>query len=123
MGDVVTIIFSLVALVCGIVTLYWILRLKQEIPEDYQGSYLTSALIAISFLVSFPLWNLFVDIFDFATNLVKQVSYLFFSMGYFGVLLVAHASVKGVEHMKGKVKVLGKEVKKRKALESWVKNK
>ncbi|RME54333.1 hypothetical protein D6777_04205 [Candidatus Woesearchaeota archaeon] len=123
MADTVAVIFSLVALVCGVITLYWILRLKHELPMQMQGNYLTSALVAISFLVSFPLWNLFVDMFDFASQLVKQVSYLFFSLGYFGVLLVAHASVKGVEGMKGKVKTLNKEVKKRKSIESWLNRK
>ncbi len=119
MVDAVTIAFSSVALICGMITLYWILRLRRELPIGQHGTYVTSALIAISFLVSFPLWNIFIDVFSFASQTVRQISYLFFSAGYFGVLLVAHASVKGVVEMKSKVKTLDYEARKRKKMERW----
>lgn len=123
MAETISVIFSIVALICGLITLYWLMRLKKELPMETHGTYITSALIAISFLVSFPLWNLFLGMFTTATDLVRQVSYLFFSAGYFGVLLVAHMSVKSVVQLKGKVKTLDSAVKRRKKIDKWAKEK
>ena len=109
--DIITILFSIIALICGFLTLFWMLKLKNQVEQGMSKTYLISAVIAVSFLFSFPLWNLFVDVFDFVTPVIRKVSYLFFSAGYFGVLLVSYLAVSEVKGMRDYLESLNKEVR------------
>ena|SRR3989338_7282596 len=102
MADIITITFSLVSLICGIISSFWLFKLKDFISEKH-ATYVLSALIATSFLISFPLWTLFSEFFTFSAT-IKRVSYLLFSVGYFGVLIISYLSVENIGDLKDKIR-------------------
>ncbi|MFH1637878.1 MAG: hypothetical protein ABIB71_05620 [Candidatus Woesearchaeota archaeon] len=119
--DIITVIFSLTALVCGLVSIFWILKLQQVLGDKVERKYTSSAIIAIGFLFSYPLWSLFIDVFDFVSPNVKKISYLFFSAGYVGVLMVSHMALSGVEKYEERLKTIKKEKSRLERTRKWLK--
>lgn len=119
--DLITIIFSLTALVCGLVSIFWILKLQHILGDKVEKKYTSSAIIAIGFLFSYPLWSLFTDVFNFISPNVKTISYLFFSAGYVGVLMVSHMAISGVEKYEEHLKAVKKEKSRLERTRTWLK--
>lgn len=118
--DIITIIFSLTALICGLVSIYWILKLQHILGEKVEKKYTSSAIIAIGFLFSYPLWSIFTDVFDFVSPGVKKISYLFFSAGYVGVLMISHMAVSGIEKYEESLKSVKKEKTRLQRTKTWL---
>src|SRR3989338_5451623 len=100
MVSFVIVTFSVVALICVIICSYWILKLRENILLESQNIYSLCAIVSIGFLISFPLWILFNEFFNFVSLTISKVSYLLFSVGYFGILLVCYLAVAEVENVK-----------------------
>ncbi len=119
--DIVTVIFSITALVCGLISMFWILKLQHMLGEKVDKKYTSSAIIAIAFLFSYPLWSLFTDVFDFVSPGIKKISYLFFSAGYVGVLMISHMALSGVESYEKKLKHVKKDKSRLERTRTWLK--
>ncbi|MBI4153793.1 hypothetical protein HY501_00500, partial [Candidatus Woesearchaeota archaeon] len=98
--NLATVLFSAVALTCGVIASYWLFKIRSDVVGEKHNTYLLSSLISISFLLGFPLWTLFNEFFQFTPATITRISYLLFSIGYFGVFLVSFHTFTEISSMK-----------------------